>query len=108
MDVRDSRQNPPPCARPEGTFPEERLPLPHGYSIYASAAQTGSCDSGRRAARGPPRRGRRPLSAARRRCLVLVGDASWEYTSARRETDCFTQRHKAKPESHEEDTFFMA
>src|SRR6201988_1508929 len=99
MDVRVHRQNPPLYARPAEKPPEGHLPLPRGYSIYASGVQTGLRDSGRRAVRGPPRPSRQSPSTVPRRLLVLVLVASFNYTgAATKRIVCHKKAQKAQKE----------
>src|SRR6185436_4371272 len=85
MGDRALRRSLPLYANPAEKPPEGRLPLPRGYSIYASGAQTGLRGSDRRAVRGPPHPSRQLPSTVPRRLLVLVLVASDEYTGQRRE-----------------------
>src|SRR6185436_11695786 len=87
MGARALRRSLPLYAKPAEKPPEGRLPLPRGYSIYASGAQTGLGGSDRRAVRGPPHPLRQSPSTVPRRLLVLVLVASGKYTDANRATD---------------------
>src|SRR6185369_9225293 len=93
MAVRESRRSRPLFAKLAETLPEERLPLPRGYLIYALAAQTGLRDTDRRAAPGPPRPWRQSPSSTQRQYLVLVQVASLNIrnTTGKR---IATKRHK--------------
>src|ERR1700741_1376686 len=88
MGDRALRRSLPLYAKPAEKSPEGRLPLPRGYSIYASGAQTGLRGSDRRAVRGPPHPSRRSPSTVPRRLLVLVLVASGKYTQRVAEADC--------------------
>src|SRR6185503_19690971 len=108
MAVRESRRSRPLCAKLAETLPEERLPLPRGYLIYALAAQTGLCDTDRRAAPGPPRPWRRSPSSTQRQYLVLVQVASLNIRNTQGKRIATKRRKKHKVNFCAFCAFFLA